>query len=571
MSIGLTNFKFYRSFRVKTDEKDKVFIRITVLDGENRGRIIQDNVSIIDFNLFSMSFKTDIEIKIDTNLKLELYTKKIFNKWDFEVNARVIRSFSESKNSKMYNYGVELLNQNNDSELKYFITDYVAGFSSGKLKKFLIKSALSAREISISDGIELFSLLNVLYKEFNDSNIVEIIEESKHLLNCEEVRLWKINVDNDKLENIYSSSGSTTLKDKSFSMQEIGMSFTTSQCINKVLKDGRTRKQDDVVERSILCLPIVNKEKKCVGVYQFVNKSESRFSLQDEMTASFLSMVISKFFLNFQPKSKSSRIAHLNPELEDDFIYFGSGQKSAAIRSTLRKLKYGRNNIHIVGEVGLGKAFFAKELANTSKTEIYNCKDKDKLKELFETATPLGKTISIVLKNINLLTAQEQNELYNWSQFHECQIISTTNEDLNYKVEKAQFNKLLYKKLSHSLFHITPLRNRSEDILPIAKYFIKMECKKRKLDNIELSQESLAYLASYSWPGNITQLEKSIIKAFMKRSDQETEIHLVESKSQNNQLEKTIEETIADHCDYSIHPYKLFEVLAQLKTKKEAS
>ncbi|WP_127715966.1 hypothetical protein [Halobacteriovorax sp. HLS] len=571
MSIGLTNFKFYRSFRVKTDEKDKVFIKITVLDGENRGQIIHENVSIIDFNLFSMSFKTDIEIKIDTHLKLELYTKKIFNKWDFEVNARVIRSFSESKDSKLYNYGVELLNQNNDSELKYFITDYVAGFSGSKLKKFLIKSALSAREISISDGIELFSLLNVLYKEFNESSIIEIIDESKHLLNCEEVRLWKINVDNDKLENIYSSTGSTTLKEKNFSMQEVGMSFTTSQCINKVLKDGRKRKQDEVVEKSILCLPILNKEQKCVGVYQFINKSESRFSLQDEVTASFLSMVMSKFFLSFSPKSKSTRIAHLNPELEDDFIYFGSGQKSAAIRSTLRKLKYGRNNIHIVGEVGLGKAFFAKELANTSKTEIYNCKDKEKLKELFETSTPLAKSVSIVLKNINYLTEKEQNELFNWSQFHECQIISTTTEDLNYKVETAKFNKLLYKKLSHSLFHITPLRNRSEDILPIAKYFIKMECKKRNLSNIELSPESLSYLTTYSWPGNITQLEKSIIKAFMVRADQESKIHLIEASSDLAQSPKEIESVIADHCDYSIHPYKLFELLEQLNSKKEAS
>lgn len=562
MSIGLTNFKFYRSFRVKSDESDKIQIRLTVSDGPQKGLIIGDDISLVDFNLFSLSFKSNIEIEVDSIVSIEVITKKIFNKWDFQISGKVIRSFSESKENDTFNYGVELINQNNDSELKYFITDYIANFSGSKLKKFLIKSALSAREINISDGVELFNLLNVLYKEFNESNLQELIEECKHILHCEEVRIWKVNIDSDKLENLHSSSGTGLLKDIHYNVSDVGMSFTNTQPINTYYKDEKLRAQDDFSLRNTLCLPLVNKEQKAIGVIQFNNKLDSQFSLQDEVISNFLTMVVSKFFLNFLPKSKASSIAHLNPELEDDFIYFGSGQKSASIRSTLKKLKYGRNNIHIVGEVGLGKQFFAKELANTSEYRIFDCNDKDKVEELLNIGSTLSKKDAIILKNINALSLEQQSDIFNWSQFNECQYISTTTEDLNYHVEIGKFHKLLHQKLTQSLFHITPLRNRRNDIIPIANYFIKIECKKRKLSNIKLDDQSIYNLLHYHWPENITQLEKIIIKAFMVRPENQEILELKDLP--NTKTNESIEEKVIELCDSSIHPYKLIEMIDQL-------
>ena len=168
---------------------------------------------------------------------------------------------------------------------------------------------------------------------------------------------------------------------------------------------------------------------------------------------------------------------------------------------------------------------------------------------------------------MNKLSIEQQNNLFNWSQFNECQYISTTSEDLNFHVETGKFNKLLHHKISQSLFHITPLRNRKSDIIPIANYFIKIECKKRNLSDIHLSEKSIESLMTHHWPENITQLEKLIIKGFMVRPENEQALEILELPSNKNNHSK--EDKIMELCDKSIHPYKLIEMINQLD--KDAS
>jgi len=568
MEKGLTNFKFYRSFRVKVATDDKIYLKLTILDGIKKGAFINKDIHLIDFNLFSLSFKSEFQIPVNSKVKIELYTKKIFNKWDLEVEGQVIRSFSEKADSLQFNYGVELIDQSEDSELKYFITDYIAGFSGKSLKDFLIKSALSARKINVRDGIELYSLLNVLYKEFQENEVQNLINECVHLLQCEEVRLWKINIDNDKLENIYTNTGFSSLKESNFTKGEIGKCFTTSQSINLFFKDSKKRVEDDFEIKNTLCLPLFNKEKKSIGVLQFNNKKGSGFNLNEEAMAYFLAMVISKNFIHFVPKSKSTLIPHLNPELEDNFIYFGSNQKSSAIRSTLKKLKYGRTNIHIIGELGLGKAFFAKSLASYGEYEVFDCKETSKVNELLEISTALSRDFSIILKNVNYLTPDQQIKIFDWSQFHHCQFITTSCEDLIQQVDLGRFHKDLYKKFTKSLFHLTPLRNRKQDIITIAKYFIQIECEKRKLPHKTLSDESVEFINKYSWPENITQLEKLIKKSFMLNS---LESPIIELEISEEKYPETLTERLIRSTDKCIHPYKLMNLINRSLKREKAS
>ncbi|OUR97210.1 hypothetical protein A9Q84_12860 [Halobacteriovorax marinus] len=568
MKKGLTNFKFYRSFRVKVATDDKIFLKLKILDGKKKGVIVNKELQLIDFNLFSLSFKSEFQIPVNSKVRIELYTKKIFNRWDLEVEGVVIRSFSEKAESLQFNYGVELIDQSEDSELKYFITDYISGFSGKSLKDFLIKSALSARKINVRDGIELFSLLNVLYKEFEENEIQDLINECVHLLQCEEVRMWKINIDSDRLENIYTNSGNSLLKESSFSKNDIGKCFTTSQSINTFFKDGKKRAEDEFETYNTLCLPLFNKEKKSIGVLQFNNKKGSGFSVTEESMAHFLAMVISKNFIHFVPKSKATAIAHLNPELEDSFIYFGCNQKSSAIRSTLKKLKYGRTNIHIIGEYGLGKAFFAKSLANYTDFEVFDCKDETKIEELLDISTPLSRDYSIILKNINHLNSDQQIKIYNWSQFHHCQFITTSHEDLKLQIDSGKFHKELFRKFTKSIFHLTPLRNRKEDILTIARYFVKIECQKRNLALKSFSDESIEFIKAYSWPENITQLEKLIKKSFMINSPDSL---IIELEITQEEKAKTISEKIIRATDKSIHPFKIMNLINNALDREKAS
>ncbi|GEM_PF-4529154 len=566
MGNGINNFKFYRSFRVRSEMNDKIFLKISLIGENNIPRTLSTDTRLVDFNLFSLSFKSSVQIPIGSKIKIEIFTKKIFNKWDLEVEGIVIRSFQENTEKRTYNYGVELIDQSEESELKYFITDYISGFSGKKLKDFLVKSSLSVREINVDDGVELFGLLTVLYREFSTANINDILDQCAQILHCEEVRVWKINVEKDKLENIYHDSNCTHIKDNSFNKGELGKCFTTSRCINTFLKEPKEREEDKFTLENTLCLPLLNKERKCIGVLQFNNKKGGQFSIADENMGNFLSLVVAKKFFNFVVKSKSTSIAHLNPELKDVFIYFGSTQKSSAIRSTLKKLKYGKTNVNIVGEKGLGKDFFAKYLSNNSEKDIFNCEDPKQLNKIINETPQFSSSQTLILKNIDKLSVDDQKSLYNWIQFQDCKFITTSCRDLIYEVQIGKFNKLLFKKLTQSRFHLTPLRNRREDILTIAKYFIKIECRKRNLPLRELSPESMQFVMTHNWPGNITELEKLIKKSFMTSNNNTENIEL---EVKDIRGFKSIEEKLIFSSDNSIHPDKIMEMINNsIKTGK---
>lgn len=88
-------------------------------------------------------------------------------------------------------------------------------------------------------------------------------------------------------------------------------------------------------------------------------------------------------------------------------------------------------------------------------------------------------------------------------------IIAATNKDLTAEIQAGRFRQDLYYRLAVVPVHIAPLRERPEDILPLAQYFIE----KYRLATGEkpyLSQEARYALLQYDWPGNVRELENVI-------------------------------------------------------------
>lgn len=91
----------------------------------------------------------------------------------------------------------------------------------------------------------------------------------------------------------------------------------------------------------------------------------------------------------------------------------------------------------------------------------------------------------------------------------DSRIIATTNKNLEEEVTNKNFREDLYYRLNSCHIHIPPLRDRVEDIKPLTIYFLsefnkKYDCKK------EISNEALAFLKTYPWPGNVRQLKNTI-------------------------------------------------------------
>jgi DNA-binding NtrC family response regulator len=72
------------------------------------------------------------------------------------------------------------------------------------------------------------------------------------------------------------------------------------------------------------------------------------------------------------------------------------------------------------------------------------------------------------------------------------------------------FREDLYYRLRVVEVAIPPLRERREDILPLARFFVDRFRGKLKLPELRLSAESIRYLTSYPWPGNVRELENAI-------------------------------------------------------------
>jgi DNA-binding NtrC family response regulator len=90
-------------------------------------------------------------------------------------------------------------------------------------------------------------------------------------------------------------------------------------------------------------------------------------------------------------------------------------------------------------------------------------------------------------------------------------------------VEAAAFRADLYYRLSVFTIALPPLRERREDILPLAAHLLAKHCPADR-EPPELSSDAQAALLSFSWPGNVRELENAMIRAVRLSDDGAVEV-----------------------------------------------
>jgi DNA-binding NtrC family response regulator len=96
----------------------------------------------------------------------------------------------------------------------------------------------------------------------------------------------------------------------------------------------------------------------------------------------------------------------------------------------------------------------------------------------------------------------------------DVRIIAATNIDLKEAVRQGTFREDLYYRLAVVPIELPPLRDRLEDILPLAQHFIqKYNDENARNVSEQMAPEVLALLEGYSWPGNVRELENTIERA----------------------------------------------------------
>ena len=203
------------------------------------------------------------------------------------------------------------------------------------------------------------------------------------------------------------------------------------------------------------------------------------------------------------------------------------------------------STVLITGESGVGKGVIAKLLhenggrrgypfvkvncgaipENLIESELFGYESgaftgsrKDGKKGLFETA----EKGTIFLDEISELPLNLQVKLLQVIQEREVtrvggvesipinvRIISATNKDLMSLVHEGKFREDLYYRLNVVPISIPPLRERSEDIIPMIRIFLNHNNKKMK-EHKEIDSKTIAILMKYSWPGNVRELQNII-------------------------------------------------------------
>jgi DNA-binding NtrC family response regulator len=218
------------------------------------------------------------------------------------------------------------------------------------------------------------------------------------------------------------------------------------------------------------------------------------------------------------------------------------------ILGVIEEMRDSESNILLTGETGVGKSLLAKIVHYTSRRQerpflAVNCatfteellaselfghergaftgavKTKQGLMEIADTGTLFLDEVAEMAPGLQakLLKVIEEREFYRvgGTRPHRVDVrfVAATNEDPRAAVDSGKLRKDLYYRLNVVGISIPPLRERREDIEPLATYFLQKHLPKSHKRISGFAQDAMDVLQRYSYPGNVRELENAVERA----------------------------------------------------------
>lgn len=237
--------------------------------------------------------------------------------------------------------------------------------------------------------------------------------------------------------------------------------------------------------------------------------------------------------------------------------YFGMDKKVTIIAKSgsmirilnlIEGIKDSDCNILLTGETGVGKSLLAKIIHFTGRRQgmpflSINCatlteellaselfghekgaftgavKNKMGLVEVADTGTLFLDEISELSPSLQakLLKVIEDGEFFRVGGTKSIKVdvrfVAATNQDVRTAISEGRFREDLYYRLNIMEIFIPPLRDRKEDIGPLSEYFLQKHLSSSAKKITGFTREALDILKSYSFPGNVRELENIIERA----------------------------------------------------------
>ena len=286
-----------------------------------------------------------------------------------------------------------------------------------------------------------------------------------------------------------------------------------------------------------------------LGAYEYINKppdterlfltikralEQRLLELELDSHRSIMTKAPSKIF-NFSDIITDSPVMYKVFELVDIFaptnemilITGETGTGKDLIAQKIHELSPRRNNTYVVVNLAsISPSLFESELFGHEKGSFTGATN-EKI-GYFEAAN--GGTI--FLDEIGELPKELQGKLLRTIQYNEIyrigsskpiqldiRIVAATNKNLVDAVDEKEFRADLYYRLNRGLIQLPPLKDRGDDVLLLANYFLKLSNTTYKKGVPGFSPEAIEELKNYNFPGNVRELENTIYNTVAKTKD----------------------------------------------------
>jgi Nif-specific regulatory protein len=303
---------------------------------------------------------------------------------------------------------------------------------------------------------------------------------------------------------------------------------------------------------SIICLPLKQK-KKIFGVIYLDNRSvQGRFSKETcALVASFADFISAAAFHTLERRQWEQERRALREEIRNHYDFeaiIGSSQQMMDLLKLISQVAETDATVLIEGESGTGKELVARAIhANSLRKEkpvvTVNCgafaenlleseffgHEKGAFTGAYKSQKgkfELADGGTLFLDEVHEMSPALQVKLLRviqWGEYTpvgsektktcDVRIVAASKPGLGKLVDTGKFREDLYYRLNLFRIKIPPLRERSEDILLLAEYFLLEACIQLKKDEPEFSSAAKQILQSYHYPGNVRELENVMHRA----------------------------------------------------------
>jgi Nif-specific regulatory protein len=408
--------------------------------------------------------------------------------------------------------------------------------------------------------IEINSLINSNYSDVN-ALLTQILESATKLCQGDASSLLLVNKETRALYfEVALGVAGAAVKHYTVKMGE-GIAgwvalHNKSIVVNDVENDKRHLKNIPeailYTSKTMLAVPMRVKD-ECIGVIEVINKKNGKYFTQEDLEwLEIFANLAGIAVVNAQSIEKArNEIQLLHDQLKIDQGYHTLIAKSPIILEKLEiieKVAKTDSSVLILGESGVGKELFAEQIhirspRNRKPFVRVNCAALPEglleselfghVKGAFTNAIAnrqgrfeLADGGTIFLDEIGDLPLALQAKLLRVIQEKtfekvgsdtsvtvDVRILAATNRDIEKQVEHGEFRSDLYYRLNVLPLYIPPLRQRPEDIPELADFFLKKYTREANKQFDGFSGEAMEIMLSYSWPGNIRELENCIQRA----------------------------------------------------------